>query len=95
VTGPPDVAAGKGSPGQAQLYIDGDLVGQADVAVTTPLALGLTSGVICGRAPGARVTPDYEPPFDFTGKIHKVVVDVSGELIEDDEATLNRLMAQQ
>jgi arylsulfatase len=95
VTGPPDVAAGKGAPGRAQLYIDGDLVGQADVPVTTPLALGLTSGVICGRAPGARVTPDYEPPFDFTGKIQKVIVDVSGDLIEDDEATLNRLMARQ
>jgi arylsulfatase len=95
VTGPPDIASGKGAAGRAQLYIDGDLVGAADVPVTTPLALGLTSGIICGRAPGAPVTPDYEPPFEFTGEIYKVTVDVSGELIEDDEATMNRLLARQ
>jgi arylsulfatase A-like enzyme len=95
VTGPPDIPKGKGAPGRAQLYIDGKLVGQADVPVTTPLALGLTSGVICGRAPGAPVTPDYEPPFDFTGILHKVTVDVSGELIEDDEAAMRAIMARQ
>ena len=95
VTGPPDVPGGKGAAGRAQLYIDGELVGQAGVPVTTPLAIGLTSGVICGRAPGAPVTPDYQPPFEFTGRIFKVTVDVSGELIEDDEVTLKRLMARQ
>ena len=30
-----------------------------------------------------------------TGTIHQVVVDVGGELIEDDDATMRRLMAQQ
>ena len=59
VTGQPDLAHGKGTPGHVQLYIDGNLVGEADVPVTTPLALGLTSGVTCGIAPGAPVTPDY------------------------------------
>ncbi|MCE2699073.1 MAG: arylsulfatase [Anabaena sp. 49633_E8] len=74
VTGQPDLAKGKGTPGRAQLYIDENLVGQIDVPVTTPLALGLTSGVTCGIAPGAPVTPDYEPPFKFTGKIYSVMV---------------------
>ena len=50
VTGKPDVANGKGTPGKAQLYIDGKLVGQAEVPVTTPLVLGLTSGITCGSA---------------------------------------------
>jgi arylsulfatase len=40
-------------PGRGQLYIDEKLVAQIDVPVTTPLALGLTSGVTCGIAPGA------------------------------------------
>jgi arylsulfatase A-like enzyme len=95
VTGPPDVANGKGAPGLAQLYYDRRLVGSAEVPVTTPLALGLTSGVVIGSAPGAPVTPEYEPPFAFGGTIHSVTYDVSGELIEDDEATLRRLMARQ
>ncbi len=31
----------------------------------------------------------------FTGTMHSVTVDVSGERIEDEEATLRRMMAQQ
>jgi len=95
VTGQPDLATGKGAPGRAQLYIDGKLVGQTDVPVTTPLALGLTSGVRSGSAPGAPVTPDYEPPFEFTGTIYSVTVDVSGELIVDNEAEMRQIMARQ
>ena len=95
VTSPPDISLGKGAGGTAQLYVDGALVAAAQVPTTTPLALGLTGGVICGRALGAPVTPDYAPPAVFTGTLHKVVVDVSGDLIEDDEATLRMLMARQ
>ncbi|WP_243684459.1 hypothetical protein [Methanosarcina barkeri] len=95
VTGKPDVTNGKGTPGKAQLYIDGKLVGQSEVPVTTPLVLGLTSGITCGSAHGAPVTPDYEPPFEFTGKIYSVNVDVSGKLIEDKEAETRMVMARQ
>jgi hypothetical protein len=34
-------------------------------------------------------------PFRFTGELKQVVIDVSGELIKDDEAELKRLMTQQ
>jgi hypothetical protein len=34
-------------------------------------------------------------PFTFTGTIKQVVVDLSGGLIEDDEAKVCRLMSQQ
>lgn len=95
VTGEPDIAKGKGTPGRAQLYIDGKLVGDADIPVTTPLALGLGNGVNVGIAPGSPITPDYEPPFQFTGKIHTVVVDVTGELIKDSEAELRAILARQ
>jgi hypothetical protein len=43
-------------------------------------------------APAAEV---YQPPFPFTGTIRQVAVDLAGELIADDEATLRKLMAQQ
>ena len=84
-----------GAGGQGQLYIDGELVGAAEVPVTTPISLGLTSGVRVGSAPGAPVGPEIVPPFEYGGKIHSVTVDVSGDLIEDDEATLRMLMARQ
>jgi arylsulfatase len=89
------VATGKGAPGNGQLYLDGRLVGQAEVPVTTPLALGLTSGILVGAAPGAPVCPEYQPPFAFTGTVHSVTIDVSGELIQDDEAEIRRILARQ
>jgi arylsulfatase len=94
VTAKPDFANGKGSPGIAKLFIDGALVGQLDLPVTSPLSFGLT-GVTCGVAHGAPVTPDYRPPFEFTGKIHNVTVDVSGQLIEDKEAKMRIAMSRQ
>ena len=37
----------------------------------------------CGADPGSAVTTDYAPPFRFTGTLHTVTVDLSGELISD------------
>jgi hypothetical protein len=41
------------------------------------------------------VTDDYTGPFRFTGTLHKVTVDLSGELIRDPEAELKLHMARQ
>jgi arylsulfatase len=42
------------------------------------------------------VAPDiYAAPFRFTGDIHDVVVDLSGELLQHDEAEMRRLMGEQ
>jgi arylsulfatase len=95
VTGPPDIANGKGTPGRAQLYIDGELVGHAEFPHTTPLSMGLTGGFIIGGDPGAPVGPYYEPPFEFTGTIRSVTYDVSGEVIKDSEADMRMIMARQ
>jgi arylsulfatase A-like enzyme len=84
-TGKPDLAKGKGTPGRAQLYINGKLVGQADIPVTVPLMIGLGGGLTVGRNPGSSVSKLYNPPFEFTGKIFKVTADVSGKMIQDRE----------
>ena len=95
VTGPPDMGAGKGTPGLGQLYIDGKLVGQTEFPYTTPLSLGLTGGITVGADPGATVAPYYDTPFEFSGTIYSVTFDVSGEVIEDDQAEWRRLLARQ
>src|SRR5512136_91971 len=95
VTGQPDFANGKGTPGRARLHIDGKLVGQTDFPHTTPFSLGLTGGITVGADPGAPVAPFYETPFEFTGTIHSVTFDVSGEVIVDNEAEMRRLLARQ
>jgi len=94
-TGKPDIRKGKGSPGRAQLYIDKKLVGQIEMAVTTPMSYGIGAGLSVGADVGSPITSDYKAPFPFTGKLYTVKVDVSGELIQDDELTMRKIMARQ
>lgn len=40
--------------------------------------------------------PDlFTAPFRFTGTIHRLVIDISGDLVQHDEAELRRVMTQQ
>jgi hypothetical protein len=94
-TAPPDIARGKGTPARGQLYVDGKLAAQGDLPVTIPLNIGIVAGLSVGRDEGAAITPAYAPPFAFTGALEKVVVDVSGDLIEDKESELRAVMAHQ
>jgi arylsulfatase len=94
-TGAADVAHGRGAPGRVQLYVDGQLAGQSDLPLTIPLDIGITEGLTVGRDEGSAVSEDYEAPFAFAGAMEQVVVDVSGELIEDQSATMRAVMAHQ
>jgi len=95
VTGKPDIMKGKGTPGTGRLYIDGKQVGEIQMPVTTPLAMSLGGGITCGANPGSPVTPEYEPPFEFTGTIYSVTVDVSGDAITHPEGAMRAVMAHQ
>jgi arylsulfatase A-like enzyme len=93
-TGQPDPAKGHGSPGRLQLYIDDELAGDREVPYTTPFAFN-PGALTCGADPGSPVTTDYKAPFRFTGTLHTVTVDLSGELISDPEAELKLHLARQ
>jgi|UPI00048F196E arylsulfatase len=93
-TGEADIPHGKGTPGKAQLYIDQKLVGEADLPITTPVAFN-PGGMTCGANPGSPVTPDYASPFRFTGTLHTVTVDLSGELLTDVQSEVRMHMARQ
>ena len=93
-TGQPDLQHGRGAPGRLQLYVDGTLVGASEAPVTTPFVLN-PGPLACGVNVGSPITPEYTSPFRFTGTIHNVTVDVSGELIVDQEAELRMHMARQ
>jgi arylsulfatase A-like enzyme len=85
VTTPAKIREGIGAGGLGQLYFDGRLVANTEIPVTTPVLFGL-EGLSCGYDAGAAVTPAYKSPFEFTGAIHRVTLDVSGKLIHDEEA---------
>src|SRR5262249_30525866 len=79
-TAAPDIPRGKGSPGRAQLYLDGQLIAQNQFPVTTPIGFN-PGGLTCGANPGSAITTDCTAPFRFTGTLHTVTVDLSGDLI--------------
>lgn len=94
-TGGPDIAHGKGAGGRGQLYINGRLVGQSDIPYTVPINISLGEGLAAGRDEGSAVTAMYRAPFPFAGILHKVTVDVSGDLIVDKQAEMRAVMAHQ
>jgi len=94
-TGPADFAKGKGTPAKITLLVDGKPVGTGDLPVTIPLSLGLSAGVAVGADPGSPTMPDYKPPFKFTGQVNKVLVDVTGEAVENYEAKMQMYLARQ
>jgi arylsulfatase len=94
-TGKPDLRKGKGSSGRVQLYINGKPTGEGELPVTIPLVISISEGLECGRDSCSHVSAQYSAPFAFTGVIHEVVVDVSGDLIEDKEAAMRSVMARQ
>jgi arylsulfatase len=94
-TGVPDIRKGKGAPGRGQLYINEKPVGNTDFPVTVPVTFGLEGALSCGYSSGDVVVPeDYSGDFTFTGKIERVIVDTSGELVVDTEAVVQRILAR-
>ncbi|MDA2990078.1 MAG: arylsulfatase [Actinomycetota bacterium] len=94
-TGQPDIKNGKGTPGTVTLFVDGTEIGRGDFPVTTPIRLAQGGAMLVGADTGSSVTPDYDPPFRFDGRIHRVIVDVSGEHVEDYEAQMRIALAKQ
>jgi arylsulfatase len=94
-TGKADLANGKGTPATIKLFVDGEQVGKGDLPVTIPLSLGLAAGVSVGADTGAPVMPDYDPPFPFTGRVKKALVDVSGVPIDDMAGRMKMYLARQ
>src|SRR5205085_11408688 len=75
-TGPPDFKIGKGAPGTATLFINGQQVGQGQIAVTVPIAYGLSGdGLSCGKDTCSAVSADYMgSEFPFTARIRREVL---------------------
>lgn len=94
-TGGPDFSKGHGSPAEVRLLIDDDVVGMGQLPYTVP-NLFATAGLSCGYAAFDSVDPStYLAPFASAAQIHRVVLDISGELTVHPGAEMTRLMTQQ
>jgi arylsulfatase len=94
-TGEPQFLKGLGVPCQVRLFHGDDVVGFGELEYTVPSTFA-TTGVSCGWAYFDSIDPSaYDAPFTFTSTLHKVVLDVTGELIINPEAEITRMMTQQ
>jgi len=96
-TGEPDIANGKGVPATVRLYYGDEQVGEGDLPMTIPILISVVAGLSCGKDAVSAVADVYRDrtPFEFTGDIARVTVDVSGEPFVHEEAEMDRIMAQE
>jgi arylsulfatase len=65
--------------GKGMLFFNEEKVGEDVIPQTVPLSFSLSGeGLCCGRDSGQPVTEDYAAPFNFTGGLKQVTVEVSG-----------------
>ena len=94
-TGQPDLAHGQGHAGARRALHRRRLRWTDRPAGDHPVRIGITEGLTVGRDDGSAVTSAYDTPFPFTGTLEQVVVDVSGDLIQDKHAEMRAVMAHQ
>jgi arylsulfatase len=76
--------------GAGTLLIDGQPAGDVDIPRFTRTRFSLTGeGLCCGYDRGLQVCDDYRPPFAFTGRLRRVVIDVEGPAFVDPAAEVD------
>jgi arylsulfatase A-like enzyme len=82
--------------GHGRLLIDGDLVGDGDIAQVAFSRYNITGGgLTCGWEQGPAVGEGYQAPFRFTGHLERVVLAVEGAEHRDAQAEFDAIMSEQ
>ncbi len=78
---------GLGKGGTGTLLVDGKKVATGRIERTLAFRLSLDETLDCGEDTGTPVSEDYRVPFKFTGKLNRVVIDLTPEPLsaEDEE----------
>ncbi len=71
--------------GTAALYIAGHKVGEGDIPHTNLTVYAVVEGLEVGSDSTSAVWPEYRPPFEFTGTIKRVDIEVDGPGHSDPE----------
>jgi hypothetical protein len=75
--------AGKG--GEATLTVDGEKVASGHLDQTIPYRMSLDETLDIGKDTGTPVSEDYKVPFNFTGDIEKVTINITEEKLTEEE----------
>jgi arylsulfatase len=70
--------------GTGELLVDGEVVARGEIPRFTRTRFSLTGdGLSCGEHHGLPVCDDYRPPFRFTGRLLRAVIEVEGPAYVD------------
>ncbi len=82
--------------GTGRLLVDGVVVGEGTIPRFTPMRFSISgAGLTCGYSDGVPVSRRYAAPFEFTGRILRVVIDVDGPPFADPEADAHFALTRQ
>lgn len=81
--------------GIGALFINGDKVGEKTIDRTVSVRYSLSEGLEIGRDTATPVSESYICPFEFTGTLKKVIVEVDGDPHRDPEGEFNVAMGKQ
>ncbi len=82
--------------GEAELLVDGEVVGRGAVSRFTPIRYNNTgAGLSCGYELGPPVGDGYEAPFRFNAELIEVRVEVTGAPRVDPLKEFERIMSEQ
>ncbi len=86
----------QGVKGRATLYINDQMAGAGDIDKTVPFGWSLSGeGLCCGFDSETPVSELYASPYEFTGKLDRVVVSVSGKPYENIEMEVRKAFLAQ
>ena len=84
------------STGVGALLCDGRTVGEGTIPRFTPVSFnGTGAGLSCGYELGPAIGEGYEAPFRFSGRLHRVVVEVVDEAPVDPHERFEAIMREQ
>jgi arylsulfatase len=82
--------------GRGRLLVDGELVGEGDIARVPLTRYNITGGgLTCGWEQGPAVGDGYRAPFRFTGRLERVLITADGAVARHPQAEFDALMSEQ
>ena len=76
---------GVGKGGQATLTVDGKTVAGQKLPRTIAFRMSLDETLDIGEDTGTPISEDYHVPFNFTGKLEKVTINISEEKLTEEQ----------
>jgi hypothetical protein len=76
---------GVGKGGEVTLTVDGEVAASGRLPRTIPYRVSLDETLDIGEDTGTPISEDYQVPFEFTGALEKVTINISEQTLTEEE----------